>query len=1230
MSSHGDQIKSAIGISALVSFYGIASLVIWFIGPQFGFGYAEQIILIALLLLTLPFILLFNYFRKKRAAAKENAAVAPVEGGVAAPPTKKGKGTTAPARVYEELSGSAEEAVQWLKSSQLGDKNSKNAVYALPWFLIAGPPTSGKSSLLLSSGLDLQTLPSQRNAEQHIIRPTRNCEWRVTNEAVLLDTAGRYQTEGPVRDEWDALIETLKKYRGARPLDGLLVVVSAERMLKSNEVEIEEQAKILRARLDEVLQGVGTRFPVYLVFTQADAIEGFREFYKPFNSNGRSQVWGATIPLEKSLNAHALFDSEFDLLYSSLMRKRLARLGIIEPPAEQLRVFDFPFNFGEARSKLGLFTSVLFRPNPFSGSPLLRGFYFTANVTDELPAASPAPNAPSGAGAESVAQSVGRAYFTHRFFKEVLLSDKNLATSFQALKKRSISWQAIALVAGAVLGLLLVAGTVVSFFGNRALVQEALERGARVDEIVRADVGKDPMKKTPAEARIEIEATDHLRETLAQLDAYNHNSPPLSMRFGLYSGNNLIPELRTIYFDSTEQRFKKPTVAALESDLRAFAAGNPTASVNNRNASSPNALTIAPAASSSGTQASAGMSEDVLGRHYDLLKAYLMLGDASKVEPTFLADQLGDYWKKFSPAEMETASQQQLNFLARLLQSEDAPHIKVDDKLVAEVRSKLVAYPAVNRVYKRITTEINAKTPPVSLDSILEGRNRGVLVGAPTVPGSYTIEGYRDYVRPTIQSAAGEISKEDWVMGTQASESKDQSADIGKLQNMYFRDYADQWRKFVKGISVQEFKTKDDAVEALKAMSSSDSPMERVMLAVEHHTNFSAKPKSASWWAWLKGFFASKTSEETGGSSEPEKEFRPVIQFAAVGDKKDSTPLTQYRASLRAVLDPLQGASQSQLQQTSEALLTGKDELGLQKSEQAVGNLLDNFKSTAGGSETAVLLKQPLENLRALLYGSGYAVIEKTWSQQIYPRAHALESGFPFTETGESSVTDLAKFLNPANGQFTTFFNKQLAPSFEDVNGEWKLKESGAVKFSDDFIKYINSVRKLRDALFPSGSQQPEVRYGIELQPVPDTDVSVEIDGQRVESAGTKSASFVWPARPGSPTGAVIKVIQNGSSGISSNSSSSSAGINVGPLPTASTTTTPSTADAQPLTFSGEWGLFKMFAAGSPAKSGDNQFTLTWNAGTVPVRATLRPSSANHPFNRSLFTSLHAPQGLQK
>ncbi|HMF58165.1 MAG TPA: type VI secretion system membrane subunit TssM, partial [Pyrinomonadaceae bacterium] len=893
MSWHSNQLSYALGIGGMVSLYGIMSLGIYYLGPMLGLGTVSVIIIIALLLLTWPIVILFLYFRRKRAARRE-AAAATAEAGEEAPQAQakpKTKGAAAAnVRASEDVTRDAEEAVQWLRSSRLGDSNASDAVYGLPWYLVAGPPASGKTSLLLTSGLSFQALPSQRSAEQNIVRPTQHCEWRVTDSAVMLDTTGRYQTEGPQRDEWAGLVETIKKHRKDRPFDGLLVIADAEKILRSSEAEVEQQAKVMRARLDDLMQRARARFPVYLVFSHADVIEGFREFFTSKSGDGRSQVWGTTIPLNKSQNAHALFDVEFDLLYDSLMKKRLRRLGVQAPAAEQLRVFNFPHNFGEARSRLGLFTSFLFRPNPFSESPLLRGFYFTANVAGAPARAASVED--DGDVDERGAHAVGRGYFTEKFFREVILQDKDLAASFQAFQKRPPRLRNILLIAGAILLTIFLALSLVSFFGNRKLIADATDRGTRVDEITRADVGHDPLKKEPAAARVEVEAVDALRQKLIELD----ETPPIYLRFGLYSGNDIAPRLRDIYFDSIEQRFKKPTVAAIERDLRNFAAGTPTATI-------PTPSTTATNASASGQSAS---QEDILGRHYDLLKAYLMLSDATRVEPTFLASTIGDYWKKSSPPDMEIVSLQQLDFFARQLTRDEAPHIKVDDQLVSNVRRKLQAYPPINRFYKRITTEINAKASPVTIDSILQGTGRGALVGTYTVPGSYTIEGYRNYMKAAIETAAQEISKEDWVMGAAASNAQTQATDISKLESMYLRDYTDQWRKFLTSISVQQFKSRDDAIEALKVLSSTDSPMERVMTEVARNTNLSAKPEAKGWWGWIKSWFTSSSTTDTGGGTEVEKEFAPLFRFVASDSKQNSSPMSQYRAELRRVLEQLQ------------------------------------------------------------------------------------------------------------------------------------------------------------------------------------------------------------------------------------------------------------------------------------------------------------------------------------
>src|SRR6185436_14823252 len=117
MFSPGSQLSYLLGISAYVSIYGIACLLVWFIGSSLGFGVSAQIIVIALILLTLPFAILINHYRKKRALKKEAAAQTAAGTADAAAVEKT---PTAPKRVYDELLRAAEEAVQWLRSTPLG------------------------------------------------------------------------------------------------------------------------------------------------------------------------------------------------------------------------------------------------------------------------------------------------------------------------------------------------------------------------------------------------------------------------------------------------------------------------------------------------------------------------------------------------------------------------------------------------------------------------------------------------------------------------------------------------------------------------------------------------------------------------------------------------------------------------------------------------------------------------------------------------------------------------------------------------------------------------------------------------------------------------------------------------------------------------------------------------------------------------------------------------------
>ncbi len=1143
------EIKSMLGISALVSLYGIVSLLIWFIGPSVGFsGVWERVILIALILLTWPVIVLINNYRSRRSQAKPTID------------KPKAKENTIP--ISEELTSKIEEVVQWLHSTKLGSEPVGDAVYQLPWFLIVGPPASGKSSLALSASLDFHMLPSQRRAEQNFLRPTANCEWRITDSMVLVDTAGHYQSEGLERQAGMALIEAIKKYRKKRPLDGMLMVINAANIVAGSDNEIEQQAKILRARLDDTIQQVNLRFPIYLIFTHVESIEGFTSFFHDFGVQQRGQIWGTTIPLEQVTRAHALFDVEFDYLYDTLIQNRLVELKHSLSSIQQLEIFNFPLCFAQVRRKLGLFISVLFRPSPLTEPPLLRGFYFTscANIS---------------ATPDNAVEIAGSGHFVADFFQQVLLADKDIAASFQTPTNKKYSLPSILLASSIFLSLLVTLVTLISFLNNRTLLNNAVESALRVEEITRSGAGKDLLKKDATAARVEIEALESLRTALVKINDHNNRRwTPQFITFHLTADSTQY--LRAVYFDAINARFFKSTITDIEQELRNFATeGNLT------------------------TGKIGEEKEEDLGHYYDLLKVYLMLSDLEKVEPVFLANQLAGYWKKSAPADMELLSQQQLLFYSQQAVLSDTPHIKTDDKLVTEVRRKLTRYPAINRFYKRITTDIDAKVSPITLDGILQGAGQGWLSGTYSVPGSFTIEGYKTHIVNAMESAAEEISKDDWVMGADQVLTKGTTADVGKLQTIYFRDYVSHWQQFVKGIKVRQFNTKDDATEALKLFSRSDSPLVLVMNEVERNTNTSASNTNVGIWQSIKQLF-SRSQTPTAKGTEVEKEYRSLIQFVSTDKEKDTSAISQYRSLLSSVAEVLENSAPEQLSQpTTEG---GKDPLGLQKVESSFNKLVDAFKTPAT-LDAATLLKQPLTNIRVMYYANRYEYIEKSWREKIYSKSQTLETTFPFSETNkEATINDLTQLLNPVNGQFTSFFNQNLSVCFEDAGGRWKIKEGSNCKFSQNFINYLNSARQLQEALFSrNDSAQPEVSYQIFLDPVPGSKVTIEIDGTRLETTGNtrESAKFVWPARSGN-SGAKIMVSKLGQ------------------------------PEGTPLSFLGEWGLFKMVAAGNAAgKTVDGKFPLVWTVGTTTVKAELQPSKNINPFQKSLFSQFHVTQDLK-
>ena len=168
-----------------------------------------------------------------------------------------------------------EEAVGRLSAS----RRSGHSLYELPWYVIIGAPGAGKTTALVNSGLNFALDQKGSRSALRGIGGTRNCDWWFTDEAVFLDTAGRYTTQDSdaASDSvgWREFLALLKKYRARRPINGVILTISAPDLLMRDQAARDAHVDAARQRLDELNRELRIQLPVYLMVTKCDLIAGF-------------------------------------------------------------------------------------------------------------------------------------------------------------------------------------------------------------------------------------------------------------------------------------------------------------------------------------------------------------------------------------------------------------------------------------------------------------------------------------------------------------------------------------------------------------------------------------------------------------------------------------------------------------------------------------------------------------------------------------------------------------------------------------------------------------------------------------------------------------------------------------------------------------------------------------------------------------------------------------------
>ncbi|MBX3184451.1 MAG: type VI secretion system membrane subunit TssM [Polyangiaceae bacterium] len=797
-----------------------------------------------------------------------------------------------------ELRQQMEQGIAALRSSKLGGGKGSQALYALPWYMIIGPPGSGKTTALKKSGLNFAFNPEQGGMRG--VGGTRNCDWWFTNDAILLDTAGRYATEQDDLEEWGAFLNLLKRFRSKRPLNGVLVAVSVTDLIDAREDQIIEMARRLRARVDELMTRLEMVIPVYVMFTKTDLIGGFVEMFGDLRMSERDQIVGATFPLGKGEpNVAAEFTREFEQLVKVLHAAALRRIGHSRSFPARQKILQFPVEFQTLQENLTTFTAQLFEPNRFQGTPVLRGFYFTSGTQEGNPVSrmigrmASAFGLPAAPGAE-LQQLEAKSYFVTDLFRRVVFPDANVAAHTDAQRRRRAILRAGFAAGCLFVALSIVVPAAVTFGRNLALVN-------RVSEVTRDASAIQWTDKSPLTQK--VARLDKLRQVLTQLEGWEKDGAPYGMRWGMYAGSGLVAPVRAVYVEQMHKGFTVPTRPELEAQLRAFQV--------------------------------AGADDGNFIRQYDQLKLYLMLGEVGHLDVAWASEEVARYWAKAlrsaEPDKDAALLVPHARAYLELVKSNQARPWDHDSQLIDAARKKLLETPRLDRLYSNLVRDAHTQVVPVRLDDYIYGPSAKYITAKKgvEVSGAYKKDGY-NLIKKVLVSQRDQLEREVWVLAEGGGEVNEKVTDkmMDDLSDRYFTRYQESWRELFLDIQVASPKNDAEAKIMYEVLTEPDWPYLRLIRGLAEHSRIHVEEGEMSRaarkvWEQRKRQMVANVSGKLRlgragvqlgpqGSSQPpaaplspmEGAFLPLLQFGAPPrGKSDATPqgLSDYVGFLTAL-----------------------------------------------------------------------------------------------------------------------------------------------------------------------------------------------------------------------------------------------------------------------------------------------------------------------------------------
>ena len=1058
----------------------------------------------------------------------------------------------------------------------------KRYLYELPWYISLGSNGTGKTSALLNGGLSFPIAEQMQRAVAASAGDANAVDWWFTNEAVLIDTTGYYTRHGtspateldaPIdlpdpravkdgdgtktagegnastvqaatgamssgnafqfrndtrewresldRAEWLGFLGMLRRHRPRAPINGALLTIELTTLASADEQARIAEASALRARLAELRQELGIRFPVYLLVTKMDRLTGFPEYFGALTAESRGQAWGFTLPQSNGAIAkeglRTRCRDELTQLADQLSSTAHTRLQDEDEARKNRQLILLPKEFSALIEPLVDLIDRVFLDSRYDSTQLhssLRGVYFTS-----------AQQAGSAVVAErdTIVQRLAPkrwqggsgngdgnwSFFLHDVLTRVVFPEAHLVSPNLRWEYRYRLLRLIGHALALLLFVWLALGLRVSF-GHNSDYLDVIGRKVTALATRVTQFYKEP--KPAAVPDVLTEA--HYLPTVPNLDL---SSPVSTWRYGLYTPPEIVKESGRTY-DALEDNLLLPQIVRRMEDVMSGAIA--------------------------GKDAKAA---------YDALRVYLMLYDRDKYNAADIKAWVLDDWARTDSAAVFGGRASMIDHVQRLFSGDrvvQSPLIR-NDALIQQTRAFLDGSNATDRLYQRAKVAMMKAAPDEFTLLRAVGPQAGTVFtrasGQPLsrgVPGLFTFDGYRNLFDKRLPEFV-QLARDDdaWVMGrSYLGEAQKKTAEIvsnaigaddaltDAVRREYLAEYAQQWDAFLNDIRTVSGTSLAFDLQVLRRFAAPDSPLVRLARAAVRETTL------AQVVSGQDGSLLQKAADQIGQKADKSLGIR-------ASERVERELVDTHFAALREVVT---GSAETGAGTQATAAQAGKSGL------DEVTNLLNDYytaltisdnalsnNSMPPANDTSAKLKMSADTMpapfRAVLLqlaASGSREVNQGIGQLLSRQMQALvgdtcrlaiEGNYPFSPNSKRDVSigDFTRVF-AQGGVIDDFFVKTLAPFVDTSTKPWRYRTlPGATEpVQGPDLEPFEHAKAIRDTFFNDpGRKQLTWKADIripELDPTI-TSLSLDIDGQTTLYRHGPVAPFTvsWPGPRG-------------------------------------------------------------------------------------------------------------------